>query len=168
MQINLAHRGRQPVTLADWSECGARGRRFVTAAPGRVRASCSPALRPVRGVLPLDWDRRPRVTPAETGSQEAWPGPEPLGLASLWREPWWNAVRRARLARREPHRKMRRIRISVCRRSAFLFSFCDGSEHDRDGSRAPPPASSDEGQVLKFVCWNAFGMARARMRRENE
>ena len=27
-------------------------------APGRLRASCPPVLRPVRGVLPLDWDRR--------------------------------------------------------------------------------------------------------------
>jgi tetratricopeptide (TPR) repeat protein len=28
-------------------------------------------------VLPLDWDRRGRVTPAGTKSQEAWPGAEP-------------------------------------------------------------------------------------------
>jgi hypothetical protein len=28
-------------------------------------------------VLPLDWDRRRRVTPAGTKSQEAWPGAEP-------------------------------------------------------------------------------------------
>jgi len=81
---------------------GARAWRLVTATLGRVRASCSPALRPVRGVLPLDWDRRPRVTPAETKSQEAWPGPEPWGLASLWREPRWNAGRRARCHQREP------------------------------------------------------------------
>src|ERR1700734_285364 len=60
---------------------GARAWRLVPPPLGRVRASCSPALRPVRGVLPLDWDRRPRVTPAETASQEAWPGPEPLGPA---------------------------------------------------------------------------------------
>ncbi len=33
----------------------------------------------------------------------------------------WNAGRRARLARREPHRWVRRIRISVFRRSASLF-----------------------------------------------
>jgi len=32
-------------------------------APGRLGASFSPALRPVRGVLPLDWDRLGRVTP---------------------------------------------------------------------------------------------------------
>ena len=35
-------------------------------APGRLRASCRPALRPVGGVLPLDWDRSGRVTPATT------------------------------------------------------------------------------------------------------
>ena len=48
-------------------------------APGWLWASCSPVLRPVRGVLPLDWDRRRRVTPARTGSQEAWPGAESGG-----------------------------------------------------------------------------------------
>src|SRR5581483_1634229 len=53
----------------------------VTAALGRVRASCRPALRLVCEVLPLDWDRRARITPAQTTSQEAWPGPEPWGLA---------------------------------------------------------------------------------------
>src|SRR5580704_313103 len=43
---------------------------------------------------------------------------------SLRREPRWNAERRARLARRAPHRKMRRMLISVCRRSAsFIFLF---------------------------------------------
>ena len=53
---------------------------------------------------------------------------------SLRRDPWWNAGRRARLCGfcvrrlrtlvrggREPHRKVRRIRISVLRRSAFLY-----------------------------------------------
>ena len=30
----------------------------LQSAPGRLRASCPPVLRPVRGVLPLDWDRR--------------------------------------------------------------------------------------------------------------
>ncbi len=29
----------------------------LRSAPGRLRASCRPALRPVGGVLPLDWDR---------------------------------------------------------------------------------------------------------------
>jgi hypothetical protein len=48
-------------------------------APGRLRASCPPALRPVRGVLPLGWDRRGRVTPAGTKSQETWPGAELRG-----------------------------------------------------------------------------------------
>src|SRR5580658_67750 len=43
---------------------------------------------------------------------------------SLRQEPWWNADRRARFAKREPHRKVRRIRISVCRRSAsFIYWF---------------------------------------------
>ena len=45
-------------------------------APGRLWASCSPVLRPVRGVHPLDWDRRRRVTPAKPTSQETWPEAE--------------------------------------------------------------------------------------------
>ena len=49
-------------------------------APGRLRASLTPALRPVREVHSLDWDRRGRVTPAGSASQEAWPGVEPVGL----------------------------------------------------------------------------------------
>ncbi len=93
------------MTPVDGAGCGARGRRLVTAVPGRLRASCWPALRPVREVLSLDWDRRRRVTPVETASQEAWPGAEPWGPTSLWQEPWWNAGRRARLARRAPQPK---------------------------------------------------------------
>jgi hypothetical protein len=59
------------------SAAPARGK--IRSAPGRLWASCSPVLRPVRGVLPLDWDRGGRVTPAGTASQEAWPGAEPSG-----------------------------------------------------------------------------------------
>ena len=93
------------MTLASGAGCGARAWRLVTAIPGRLWASCSPALRPVRGVLPLDWDRRHRVTPGETTSQEAWPEAEPWGPTSLWQEPWWDAERRARGAPRAPHPK---------------------------------------------------------------
>ena len=51
----------------------------LQSAPGRLRASCPPVLRPVRGVLPLGWDRKARVTPVRTASQETWPGAEPRG-----------------------------------------------------------------------------------------
>src|SRR5262249_52974665 len=80
-QIPLTYRA----PLAEGTHRGGAGaapaRAAIHCAPGRVRASCSPALRPAREVLSLDWDRRPRVTPAETTSQEAWPGSEPLGPA---------------------------------------------------------------------------------------
>ena len=49
-----------------------------TPAPGRLRASFTPVLRPVREVHSLDWDRRGRVTPARSAFQEAWPGVEPV------------------------------------------------------------------------------------------
>ena len=51
----------------------------LQSAPGRLRASCPPVLWPVRGVLPLGWDRKARVTPVPTTSQETWPGAEPRG-----------------------------------------------------------------------------------------
>jgi hypothetical protein len=54
-------------------------------ASGRLRASFTPVLRPVREVLSLDWDRRRRVTPAGSKSQEAWPGVEPAGAKPLAR-----------------------------------------------------------------------------------
>jgi hypothetical protein len=62
------------LSLAEQGRCL---RAVSQTAPGRLRASCPPVLWPVRGVLPLDWDRKGRVTPASTKSQEAWPGAEP-------------------------------------------------------------------------------------------
>src|SRR5271157_5615439 len=70
----------------------------------RARAALgiiSPALRPEREVLSLDWDRQGRVTPAQrtrktcsAASQEAWPEAESLAMKhSLGREPRWNADR---------------------------------------------------------------------------
>ena len=118
------------MTLASGARDGARAWRLVTAIPGRLWASCSPALRPVRGVLPLDWDRRHRVTPGETTSQEAWPEAEPWGPTSLWQEPWWDAERRARSALRAPHpERVRRLdtRLSAFRFLAFFRSYIRGS-----------------------------------------
>src|SRR3984957_21031156 len=60
----------------------------------------SPGITTGVGGASLDWDRRRRVTPIQTTSQEAWPEAEPLGWNnSLRREPWWNAVKRARSKR---------------------------------------------------------------------
>jgi hypothetical protein len=79
-----SRKGRHPVTPVDWSECGARGRRFVTATPGRLGYQ-SPGTKTGAGGASLDWDRRRRVTPVQTASQEAWPEAEPLG--------WNNSLR---------------------------------------------------------------------------
>jgi hypothetical protein len=135
----LAHlTGRQPVTPVDGASCGSRGRRLVTAAPGRLRASSGRHYdRP--GRCSLDWDRRARVTPAEerevfrprlaepyrTGrpakSQETWPGADSLGRRkSPWSKPRWNADRRARPDRRVPRAS---AEVSAQRLSAFRFLF---------------------------------------------
>jgi hypothetical protein len=39
----------------------------------------SPGITTGVGGASLDWDRRRRVTPVQTTSQEAWPEAEPLG-----------------------------------------------------------------------------------------
>ena len=90
----------------------------------------------------------PRVTPAETKSQEAWPGPEPLGLASLWREPRWNADRRGvpppTLPRSGGGGEKRQGRVaapvkrcggllpSACRRFRFPFSLSTVQRKQRE------------------------------------
>src|SRR3984957_13174282 len=133
MTVNLARvQGRWSMTLASGARDGSRGRRLVTAVPGRLWASCSPASRPVRGVLPLDWDRRHRITPGKTTSQEAWPEAEPWGPTSLWQEPWWDAERRARSALRAPHpARVRRLatHLSAFRFLAFFSSYSRGLKH---------------------------------------
>src|SRR5271169_2409729 len=55
---------------AGWVRCL---RAISQTAPGRLRASCPLVLRPVRGVLPLDWDRRKAGNAARAASQETWP-----------------------------------------------------------------------------------------------
>jgi hypothetical protein len=126
----------------------------IHSALGRFRASCSPALRPVRGVLPLDWDRRLRVTPAEPTSQEAWPGAEPLGPTSLWREPRWNADRRARSHQRVAAPVTRRGGCYPAPVGVSLPSFFPASEEDQQGRNS-------------WLRWPALAMTRMRMHRGN-
>src|ERR1700685_563722 len=52
--------------------------------PGRLGYQ-SPGIMTGAGGASLDWDRRRRVTPVQTTSQEAWPEAEPLG--------WNNSLR---------------------------------------------------------------------------
>src|SRR5579862_7883206 len=54
-----------------WSGCGARGW-FCTLPPGGL-GIMSPGITTGVGGASLDWDRRRRVTPVQTASQEAWP-----------------------------------------------------------------------------------------------
>jgi hypothetical protein len=82
------------------------------------------------------------------GIRRTKPGPT-LSLwdeESLWQEPWWNADGRAHLARCEPQpKRVRRIRISVFRRSAFLFFFSySWLEALIVRMPVPPPVCSDE------------------------
>jgi hypothetical protein len=50
----------------------------LQSAPGRLGYQ-SPGIMTGMGGASLDWDRRRRVTPVQTKSQEAWPEAEPLG-----------------------------------------------------------------------------------------
>jgi hypothetical protein len=56
----------------------------LQSAPGRLGYQ-SPGITTGAGGASLDWDRRRRVTPVQTTSQEAWPEAEPLG--------WNNSLR---------------------------------------------------------------------------
>jgi hypothetical protein len=58
--------------------------RNTNSAPGRLGYQ-SPDITTGAGGASLDWDRRRRVTPVQTASQEAWPEAEPLG--------WNNSLR---------------------------------------------------------------------------
>ncbi len=139
MANHLAHRGAPPGRQTQEAEQARFPRADLQPAPGRLRASVSPALRPVREVLSLDWDRNGRVTPASTESQETWPGVAPPGKAcgecrggapEGERAPTFGALPRAD--------GLRRLRKLVCdartlvgcafRRSASLGFFCGGGK----------------------------------------
>ena len=115
--------GKSPLTKGRLPEASREVERVrfpradLQSAPGRLRASCSPASRPVRGVLPQDWDRNARVTPVRTKSQEAWPGVEPRTAMSLRKSRGGTptGVRAPSSARRA---QARRLVTCVCRRSA--------------------------------------------------
>src|ERR1700675_488737 len=59
-------------------ERGRCPRAALQAAPGRLGYQ-SPGITTGMGGASLDWDRRRRVTPVQTTSQEAWPEAEPWG-----------------------------------------------------------------------------------------
>src|SRR5271156_2924309 len=122
-------------------------RAVAQAAPGRLRASCPPVLRPVRGVLPLDWDRQARVTPREPRPRK--PGPK-LRQDKTWREPRRSAERRARpqqmvLRKRTicgalPRPWRRRVATSVLRGADSLTLASVG---------APPPLVFFGGETIR-------------------
>ena len=129
---HLAHsRDAFRMRSAVWSR--ARRLRAVSqTAPGRLWASCSPVLRPGRGVLPLDWDRRGRVTPAGPESQEAWPGAEPrcespgesrCGAPEGERAPQADELRRPRTLVCGAHPRPRCRRTATCVGAARTNSF---------------------------------------------
>jgi hypothetical protein len=136
----------------------------------------------------LDWDRRGAGN-AAIRPRPRKPGPT-LSLRdeqSHWREPRWNAGRRARLARRAPRREVRRFRNSVFRRSASFFlpwlSFVASSLASwlgfnswlqflacraRSGcSRSHRRRHLTKDRALSFVLGSGVGIARMRMHREN-
>ena len=95
-----------------------------------------------------------RVTPAGTASQEARPGVEPLGPASLWQEPRWNADRRARSVERAPHLRVRRW-LYTAPVGVPLPSFFPVSETKKEGRNS-------------WLSWCLLKQTRMRRHRENE
>src|SRR5580698_2704011 len=91
----------------------------LQSAPGRLGYQSLGTMTGAGGAS-LDWDRRRRVTPVQTASQEAWPEPSlwdgiiPLGES---RGGTPSGVRAPK--ERAPHRKMRRL--VTLRLPAFRF-----------------------------------------------
>src|SRR5580704_15486102 len=80
----------------------------------------SPGIMTGVGGASLDWDRRRRVTPVQTASQEAWPEAEPLGWNTPLGESRGGTPSSVRAPKgRAPHRKMRRL--VTLRLPAFRF-----------------------------------------------
>ena len=161
---NLAPvQGRRPGDSGWRGECGSRGSGLVTSALGRLGQD-TPGRHHDRaaGAISLDWDRKARVMPASDagkparrlrvkmrcdalrlsnhrdGRSEQVPGSR-VARAERWRSV---AAASAVVERREasalregaPHRKMRRLRNSAFRRSAFLFSFVARMSGAKSGS----------------------------------
>ncbi len=185
--------GRRPGDFGRRSEvrCPRAG-----ACHSRARAAWASACRHYdrRVRCSLDWDRRARVTPVEkharlrpgwrsigsqapAESQEAWLKLRLGDEQSPWREPQWNAGRRARPAGRAPHLASAELRLApfgvLLPFLSFVLSFVFGfrAAPDRDGSGPPLPGSSDKGRE----CGEVFGTgvlnssgANQKTHRENE
>src|SRR5580700_6424150 len=124
------------------------------------------------GGASLDWDRRRRVTPVQTASQEAWPEAEPLG----WNTPLGESRGGTPEGERALQGASRIARCGGCGPASFgvplpfISSFLSWlAELDRDGSRIHRRRLLTKIRVLTFGFGNGFGKARAKiMRRENE
>jgi hypothetical protein len=103
---------------ASW-ERGRCPRVDLQSAPGRLGYQ-PPGIMTGVGGASLDWDRRRRVTPVQTTSQEAWPEAEPLGWNTPSGESRGGTPSSVRAPKgRAPHRKMRRL--VTLRLPAFRF-----------------------------------------------
>ena len=82
-ELSRSHEGRQPPDTGWRSECGARGRRLVTAVLGRLGHQPAGTMTGVRGAR-CKRGRRRRSEARRFGrlSREAWPEAEPLGCVS--------------------------------------------------------------------------------------
>src|SRR6202451_2917738 len=126
--------------IASW-ERGRCPRADLQSAPGRLGYQ-SPGIMTGAGGASLDWDRRRRVTPVQTASQEAWPEAEPLGWNnSLRREPRWNADKRARSKRARAASQDAAVVTLRLPAFRFLHLFLEvlSGEAQRTNERQAPP-----------------------------
>jgi hypothetical protein len=129
----------------------------LQSAPGQLRASCPPVLWPVRGVLPLGWDRKARVTPVRTTSQETWPGAEPRGQSLGERRGGAPKGERAAISARlcSVEHGHGRCAFSALRLPLFFWrqkirgfglqNSGAGASRERDRSHHPPPRQRGRG-----------------------
>ena len=165
--LDLAHQGRQPATPADRSECGARGRRLVTPAPGRLgHHACRHYDRRARCIA-INGAGAGGGNPPLSGakSREAWPE---LSLRDA-RVPLARAVVERRQACAPRFAQRRNASCGGCYSASFgvplpffcFLSFRSPGERQRNSGTAlePNPSSPDVASLIRATVQSVIVIA---------